>query len=139
MWSRLTGYFTEVDPDEARLARQQVRDLRDRGLARVMSSDAHSPDKVGLDRSSRTLMRLRLDQPAFPAIWNAIVNSPRALQKPRSCCLRRVAVLGKPDDVARCQRWLQRGASVCLQNGSSAKHLMNAIDNCRGTRRGCDR
>jgi len=78
----LETYFTEVDRDDARraawLARQQVPELRYRGLARVMSSDAHSPDKVGLERSSRTLTRLRLDQPTYAAIRNAIVNSPRA-------------------------------------------------------------
>lgn len=78
----LETYFSEVDSDDARrqawLARQQILELRDRGLGRIMSSDAHSPEKVGLDRTSRTLTRLRLDEPTFAAIRNAIVNSPRA-------------------------------------------------------------
>jgi hypothetical protein len=73
----LETYFSDVDLDDARreawLARQQIAELRARGLGRIMSSDAHSPEKVGLDRTSRTLTsphqlamptknRLRLDK-----------------------------------------------------------------------------
>lgn len=84
----LRTFFTNDDTDDARreawLARQQVAELRERGLARIMSSDAHSPDQVGKDRESRTLTRLRLDQPDFAAVRNALVNAPRARCKAES-------------------------------------------------------
>ncbi len=60
------------------MARQAVPELKERGLARIMSSDAHSPDKVGLDRNSRTLTRLRIDDLNFTAVRNALVYAPRA-------------------------------------------------------------
>jgi len=63
----LVEWFTAGDEDTARReawrTRQAVPDLAERGLARVMSSDAHSPEKVGGDRPSRTMTRLRLDEP----------------------------------------------------------------------------
>jgi len=75
-------WFTDQDPDPHRLAawkaRQNVPELRDRGLARLMSSDAHSIDKVGLDRSSRTLTRLRVDDLNFDAVRLAIHLNPKA-------------------------------------------------------------
>jgi energy-coupling factor transporter ATP-binding protein EcfA2 len=78
----LSEWFTDEDPDEHRRAawkaRQRNDELRERGLARVMSSDAHSLDKVGLDRTSRTLTRLRLDDPNFSAIRNALLFNPKA-------------------------------------------------------------
>lgn len=78
----LQEWFTAQDTDPARsaalTARLAVPDLRDRGLARIMSSDAHSPDKVGLDRSDRLLTRLRLDDLNFTAVRNALVFGPRA-------------------------------------------------------------
>jgi len=80
--SALTGWFTATDKDpdrrEAWLARQANPVLAERGLARLMSSDAHSPEKVGGDRPSRTLTRLRLDEPTFQAARNAIKLNPAA-------------------------------------------------------------
>lgn len=78
----LCEWFTNNDPDPNRLAawkaRQKVDELRERGLARLMSSDAHSAEKVGQDRSLRTLTRLRLDDPNFEAVRNAILLNPKA-------------------------------------------------------------
>jgi ABC-type lipoprotein export system ATPase subunit/predicted nuclease with TOPRIM domain len=78
----LETWFTPQDDDEPRKAawhaRQKVPEPRERGLARLMSSDAHSPDKVGRDRASRTLTRLRLDDPNFAAVRNAIALNPKA-------------------------------------------------------------
>jgi hypothetical protein len=78
----LETWFTDEDEDTDRLAawkaRQRNPELSDRGLARLMSSDAHSPEKVGQDRTSRTLTRLRLDDPNFAAIRNAIKLNPKA-------------------------------------------------------------
>lgn len=78
----LSEWFTDDDDDafrrEAWRTRQSVKELADRGLARLMSSDAHSPDKVGGDRPSRTLTRLRLDEPTFDAVRNAIKFNPKA-------------------------------------------------------------
>jgi energy-coupling factor transporter ATP-binding protein EcfA2 len=78
----LSEWFTPNDPDPDRLAawkaRQKIPELAERGLARLMSSDAHAPDKVGRDRASRTLTRLRLDDPNFSAIRNAILLNPKA-------------------------------------------------------------
>ena len=47
-------------------------------LARVMSSDAHSPDQVGLDQPRRTLTRLRVDDLNFVAVRNALLYYPNA-------------------------------------------------------------
>lgn len=78
----LRVWFSEEDPDENRraawIARQKISELKDRGLGRVMSSDAHAPDKVGRDRKSRTLTRLRVDSPSFVALRNAIALNPKA-------------------------------------------------------------
>jgi energy-coupling factor transporter ATP-binding protein EcfA2 len=78
----LSTWFSDDDDDNARRsawrARQEIADLRERGLGRLMSSDAHRPDKIGRDRTSRTLTRLRLDDVNFDAIRNAIVYSPKA-------------------------------------------------------------
>jgi hypothetical protein len=78
----LSEWFTDDDPDDGRRAawkaRQRNDELRERGLARLMSSDAHSLDKVGLDRAARTLTRLRLDDPNFSAIRNALLFNPKA-------------------------------------------------------------
>jgi hypothetical protein len=78
----LESWFRETDEDPARRAAWQARQkdpvLKDRGLARLMSSDAHTPDKVGLDRGSRTLTRLRLDDPNFAALRIAIQLNPKA-------------------------------------------------------------
>jgi predicted ATPase len=47
-------------------------------------SDAHSPDKVGGDRPSRTMTRLRLDEPTFDAVRNAVIFNPNARCKAES-------------------------------------------------------
>lgn len=78
----LREWFTDSDPDDRRReawkARERDAELRERGLARLMSSDAHSLEKVGQDRSSRTLTRLRLDDPNFAAVKNAVLFNPKA-------------------------------------------------------------
>jgi energy-coupling factor transporter ATP-binding protein EcfA2 len=78
----LAEWFKDGDTDPDRLAawkaRQAVDELRARGLARLMSSDAHAPETVGRDRSSRTLTRLRLGDPNFTAIRNSIKLNPKA-------------------------------------------------------------
>ena len=78
----LETWFTDHDPCPNRAAawrgRQAVAELRDRGLGRLMSSDAHSVDKVGQDRSVRTLTRLRLDDLNFVALRLAIQLNPKA-------------------------------------------------------------
>lgn len=76
----LDTWFTKEDPEEVRRAawtkRQAIPAFAGRSLARLMSSDAHSIEKVGQDRTSRTLTRLRLDEPSFAAVSNAIRLSP---------------------------------------------------------------
>jgi PHP family Zn ribbon phosphoesterase len=75
-------WFTDQDGDPHRLAawkaRQSIPELRDRGLAHLMSSDAHSIDKVGQDRSARTLTRLRLDDLNIEALRLAVQLNPKA-------------------------------------------------------------
>ncbi len=84
----LTTWFTDSDPDPARLAAWKARQtdplLKDRGLARLMSSDAHTVAAVGKDRASRTLTRLKLDDPNFTALRNAIQFNPKARCKAES-------------------------------------------------------
>jgi PHP domain len=78
----LETWFTDSDSDPARLAAWKARQadpvLKDRGLARLMSSDAHTADAVGQDRATRTLTRLKLDDPNFTALRNAIQFNPKA-------------------------------------------------------------
>jgi ABC-type lipoprotein export system ATPase subunit len=78
----LETWFTDDDVDAARVAawkaRQSVNALQERGLARLMSSDAHSTAKLGMDQATRTLTRLRMDHLNFEALRNAIVNNPKA-------------------------------------------------------------
>jgi energy-coupling factor transporter ATP-binding protein EcfA2 len=78
----LAEWFRDGDSDPARLAawkaRQGVEELRARGLARLMSSDAHTPEAVGRDRTSRTLTRLRLGDANFDAMRIAIKLNPKA-------------------------------------------------------------
>jgi hypothetical protein len=78
----LKTWFADGDEDDVRRnawhERQRVDELRNRGLARIMCSDAHSLEKLGEDRSRRTLTRLRLDEANFDAVRNAIVLSPKA-------------------------------------------------------------
>ena len=78
----LSTWFTDADSDPQRLAawnaRQADAELRERGLARLQSSDAHTPETVGKDRARRTLTRLRLDDLNFTAVRNAIAFNPKA-------------------------------------------------------------
>jgi predicted ATPase len=78
----LAAWFTDSDDDtdraEAWRRRQADPQLKDRGLARLMSSDAHSSEVVGREGASRTLTRLRLDEPNFAALRNAIKLNPKA-------------------------------------------------------------
>lgn len=78
----MQNWFVDSDEDPARQqawrARMSIEELAGRGLARLMSSDAHSPEKVGGDRPSRTMTRLRLDEPTFDAVRNAILLNPKA-------------------------------------------------------------
>jgi energy-coupling factor transporter ATP-binding protein EcfA2 len=78
----LETWFTDSDTDPARIAAWKARQadalLKDRGLARLMSSDAHTVAAVGQDRAARTLTRLKLDDPNFTAIRNAIQYNPKA-------------------------------------------------------------
>ena len=78
----LAQWFSDADPEPPRRAawqaRQSVPELATLGLARLMSSDAHSPEKVGGDRPSRTLTRLRLDEPTFEAVRHALKLNPTA-------------------------------------------------------------
>ncbi len=78
----LETWFTDADDDAARLAAWKARQanplLKDRGLARLMSSDAHSVKMIGQDRASRTLTRVKLDDPNFAALRNAVQFNPKA-------------------------------------------------------------
>lgn len=77
----LQEWFTTGDDDPTRhrawTARQSNDELRARGLARIMSSDAHDASVVGRDRSSRTLTRLRLDDLNFTAVRTALLFNPK--------------------------------------------------------------
>nr|WP_169738869.1 AAA family ATPase [Jiangella gansuensis] len=76
------SWFTDADTDADRLAAWNARKantkLADRGLARIMSSDAHTVAQLGVDKSRRTISRLRVDEPNFAAVVNAIVHNPKA-------------------------------------------------------------
>ena len=78
----LASWFSVNDRDGPRLeawrAREAIPALKRRGLARITSSDAHSPEEVGVDRSQRGLTRLRMDHRNFNAVRNAILFGPRA-------------------------------------------------------------
>jgi len=81
------GWFTSTDTNSSRQAAHLARQgsaIADRGLATLMSSDAHAPAQVGRDRASRTLTRLRLDELNFTAVRNAILLNPKARCKPEA-------------------------------------------------------
>ncbi len=77
----LQQWFSPTDHDAGRKqawdTRQANSELRARGLARIMSSDAHDPAAVGVDRTSRTLTRLRLDDLNFTAVRTALLLNPK--------------------------------------------------------------
>ncbi len=81
-------WFSDSDENENRRRawrkRCQITSLADRGLGRVVSSDAHSAERVGIDTSRRTLTRLRLDEPNFAAICNAVKWNPRGRCRPEA-------------------------------------------------------
>jgi energy-coupling factor transporter ATP-binding protein EcfA2 len=72
-------FFTKEDGDPVR---RQCWAERQKALgplaplARIMSSDAHSPDAVGADRASRTLTRVRVDVANFRAVRTALTTHP---------------------------------------------------------------
>lgn len=73
--------FSAADTDPARkqVWAERTNALGRRApLARVMSSDAHSPEDVGLDQTTRTLTRLRLDDLSFRGVRAAIAIHPEA-------------------------------------------------------------
>jgi energy-coupling factor transporter ATP-binding protein EcfA2 len=47
-------------------------------LARTMSSDAHTPAKVGIDAANRVLTRLKVDDLSFAAVRSALMLYPNA-------------------------------------------------------------
>lgn len=78
----LRAWFTNEDGDDARReawqARQGIEELAERGLARVMSSDAHDRSLVGKDGTNRPLTRLRVGDLTYTAARNALLNNPKA-------------------------------------------------------------
>ncbi len=76
-----SSFFTARDTDAVR---RQCWVEREKALgqyatlARIMSSDAHSPDAVGADRETRTLTRLRADDLNFRAVRAALVAHPES-------------------------------------------------------------
>jgi DNA-binding NarL/FixJ family response regulator len=81
------------------------------------------------ERRALCEMLLRLD----PG-WLVLADAPEPSLRLLLTCARqirpgiRVAVLGPPDDFERCQRWLRRGASVYLEQDSTAQRLARAIE-----------
>ena len=80
--ANLRDWFSSEDPVQSRRAaweaRQAISELAERGLARVMSSDAHDPSLVGKDGVVRKLTRIRLDEANFESVANALLNNPKA-------------------------------------------------------------
>lgn len=85
---RNLGWFTEEDEDPVRRAAWRARNskegLADRGLARVMSSDAHRASGVGIDTPRRMITRLRMDETNWVALKTALSYNPRARCKPEA-------------------------------------------------------
>ena len=80
-------WFSDADSGARRRAAWIARQrsvLADRGLATLMSSDAHAPAQVGKDRARRTITRLRMDALNFTAVRNAILFNPKARCKPEA-------------------------------------------------------
>jgi energy-coupling factor transporter ATP-binding protein EcfA2 len=76
-----SSLFTDRDTDAVRRQCWVEREKalgQDAPLARIMSSDAHSPDTVGADREMRTLTRLRADDLNFRAVRAALVAHPES-------------------------------------------------------------
>lgn len=75
-----SGWFSESDSDGIRRAawEERVRVVGSTPLARVMSSDAHSVEEIGVDQDTRTLTRLRLDELTFHGVRLALERHPEA-------------------------------------------------------------
>jgi energy-coupling factor transporter ATP-binding protein EcfA2 len=73
--------FSDTDPEDVTKSswkeRQRILGAAS-PLARIMSSDAHSVEDVGVDEPSRTLTRLRLDELTFHAVRMALQMRPAA-------------------------------------------------------------
>lgn len=84
----LHGWFVDTDPEPARAnawrARQRVPSLGARGLARVMSSDAHDASLVGKDGARRPLTRLRVGDRTYTAVRNALLYNPKSRVRPEA-------------------------------------------------------
>jgi energy-coupling factor transporter ATP-binding protein EcfA2 len=80
--ANLRQWFTEGDDDEDRRdawrGRERSAELRDRGLARVMSSDAHGSALLGRIQGNRAVTRLRVGELTYTAVRNALVNNPKS-------------------------------------------------------------
>jgi energy-coupling factor transporter ATP-binding protein EcfA2/histidinol phosphatase-like PHP family hydrolase len=78
----LLAWFADTDADPARAAawkaRQTVAALRERGLARVLSSDAHDASLVGKDGLKRPLTRLRIGDRTYTSVRNALLFNPKS-------------------------------------------------------------
>ncbi len=73
--------FSSTDPEQLRkdAGRERSRVLGDdAAFGRVMSSDAHSPEEVGVDEPHRTMTRLRVDDLNFLAVRSALRVHPDA-------------------------------------------------------------
>ena len=80
--ANLQSWFVDSDADVSRCgawkARQSAGALRERGLARVMSSDAHDASLVGKDGLTRPLTRLRVGDRTYTAVRNALLYNPKS-------------------------------------------------------------
>lgn len=80
--AHLEAWYRDNDPELARANawkdRQRIPVLRSRGLARVMSSDAHDASLVGKDGTKRPLTRLRIGDRTFTSVRNALLYTPKS-------------------------------------------------------------
>jgi len=80
--ANLQSWFVDGDTEVARKrawkARQSDAELCDRGLARLMSSDAHDASLVGKDGTKRPLTRLRVGDLTYTSVRNALLYNPKS-------------------------------------------------------------
>ena len=80
--ANLQSWFVDADTEVARLRAWKARladaDLFERGLARLMSSDAHDASLVGKDGTKRPLTRLRVGDLTFTSVRNALLYNPKS-------------------------------------------------------------
>lgn len=78
----LQRWFGAEDHDDDRqnagAARLREPELAERGIALVMSSDAHDSSLVGKDGTDQPLTRLRVGEPSYTAVRNALLYNPKA-------------------------------------------------------------